>query len=279
MPIQIEVSEQDLPVLSVVASKALELLQDPNITHNKLEELIRRDPSMTSRLLHIANSPFYSTKMEAKSISDAARVLGMQQLNNIIIAAATGELFDANDSVAQTLWDHAQTVALASQTMAESLALAGADEAYVAGLLHDIGKIIIYRQHPALYAEMLVQSQATGKTMQELEIEAFKFFSHTSIGGLLVRKWRLSTTIAEAARYHHDLPRLIPREMGNAPVACVVTLANIIVNGLQGTGAPPDAAALEGIACSERLGLSRERIGRLIELVQTRVIENNEAAA
>ncbi len=109
MPIQIEVSEQDLPVLSVVASKALELLQDPNITHNKLEELIRRDPSMTSRLLHIANSPFYSTKMEAKSISDAARVLGMQQLNNIIIAAATGELFDANDSVAQTLWDHAQT--------------------------------------------------------------------------------------------------------------------------------------------------------------------------
>src|SRR5438105_2323680 len=121
MTICIEISEQDLPVLSAVAAEALQLIQTPNVTHQKIEELIRRDPAMTSRLLHIANSPFYATRMEARSISDAARKLGMRQLHNIVTAAAAGELFDAQDTVAQALWDHAQAVAVATQSMAEAL--------------------------------------------------------------------------------------------------------------------------------------------------------------
>jgi putative nucleotidyltransferase with HDIG domain len=268
MTIQIEISDQDLPVLSVVATQALELLHHPNVTNQKIEELIRQDPSLTSRLLHIANSPFYATRMESKSIADAARKLGMRQLHNIILAAATGELFHADDAHAQQLWLHAQTVAMATQIMAETLALAHAEEAYIAGLLHDIGKIIIYRQHPELYASMLDEAQATLRPLHELESEAFKFFNHMSVGGLVVRKWRLSDTIAESARFHHDLLRVVPREMTNAPVACVVTLANYITNALFQAGPSPDPAGIEEFACSARLDLSRNRILTLLGLLQ-----------
>src|ERR1700686_2642752 len=106
MSLDIKITDQDLPVLSAVATQALDLLQDPKVTNRRIEELIRQDPALTERLLRTANSPFYAGHKQSSTISDAIFRLGLRQLRNVIIVAATGELFSDNDPTIQTFWDH-----------------------------------------------------------------------------------------------------------------------------------------------------------------------------
>lgn len=261
MCIRVEISEQHIPVLTAVAVQALDLIRQDNVTHQRLEDLIRQDPGLTSRLLAIANSPFYASKMQARTISEAARRLGLRQMQNVIVAAAAGELFNQDDLLQQRMWSHSVLTAQIAQLLCEWLRLDHADEAYVAGLLHDIGMVIIYRQHPDIYAAMIDRTATEGRTLLDLEQEEFRFFTHCSIGGLVARKWRLSDTVAEAARFHHDLLRIVPKDLTNAPVACAVAIANRVAHliGQEEPGfGPADADApvdtipdLTRYACAE----------------------------
>ncbi len=238
MAVDLKITDQDLPVLSAIAAQALQLLQDPNVTNSKIDELIRQDPSLTQRVLHTANSPFYSGKFQSQTIRDAVVRLGIRQLRNIIVVAATGELFNADDPFIHDLWDHATACALASHVLAETLHLPHAEESFIAGMLHDVGKLVIYKQHPHIYQPLLEQSKAEQICISKLEEENFKIFTHMSVGGLVARKWKLPESLAEVARFHHDTYREIPLNLTNVNLVCLVSLADVMVNmeGIGGMG-------------------------------------------
>ena len=103
MALDIQITDSDLPVLSPVATQALELLNDPNVTNRKIEEFIRKDPSLTQRVLHMANSPFYAGRSQFQSIADAIVRIGLRQLRMILLTAATGQLFSVGEETAQKL--------------------------------------------------------------------------------------------------------------------------------------------------------------------------------
>src|SRR5262245_54803321 len=140
MAFDIQISDKNLPVLSVVATQTIELLNKPNVSNQQLNDLIRQDPALASRVLHLANSPFYGGRFQARKISDAIVRLGHRQLRNVLLTAATGELFDARNPIIRTFWDHSLAVAQVSDRLAVELNLPQVEEAFVAGLLHDIGK-------------------------------------------------------------------------------------------------------------------------------------------
>ena len=182
MAYDLQLPEKDLPMISAVATQALQLINRPNVTNNELNDLIRQDPSLAGRVLHIANSPFYGGRFQARRISDAIVRMGMRQLRNILVVAATGELFDVRDPIVRGFWDHALTVATLGDRIASELSLADTEEVFIAGLLHDIGKFIIYQQHPAPYSDVIQQAQASGRRLIDVEDELFKYFNHVTIG-------------------------------------------------------------------------------------------------
>ncbi|MCE5229513.1 HDOD domain-containing protein [bacterium] len=267
MSFNIEISEKDLPVLSAVANKALALMQNDNVSNNQLDNLIKQDPALTQRVLHVANTPFYCGGVGSRTISSAIMRLGLRQLRNVILMAASGELFNANDPIAQGMWEHSIASAMAGQILADQLRVSGTDEAFVAAMLHDVGKVIIYRQAPNEYRELHEQASAGGERIQAAEDKLFVYFNHSTVGALTIRKWKLSDSVAEAVRFHHDLETVLPK-LENENLASIVSLANIFANNL-GYGRPIcEWPAVGKMACAMHLRLTPERIQTLVAKVQ-----------
>lgn len=263
MGLDIQITDQDLPVLSAVATQALDLLQDPLVTNRRIEELIRQDPALTERLLRTANSPFYAGRNLSSTISDAIFRLGLRQLRNVIIVAATGELFSDNDPMIQAFWDHSIASAITANLVSELLHAPHHEESFIAGMLHDVGELIIYRQHPEIYRVLLEDVKTTGLPLQDLENERFQYFTHMSVGGLVVRKWRLSDSIAEAARFHHDLEKEIPSALQYQTQACIVSVADVVIGNL-GLGMPThEWEEIPTLACAQYLHLTVAHINVL----------------
>jgi putative nucleotidyltransferase with HDIG domain len=272
MEIGLRILEEDLPTFSEIAMQALELIKDPQTTTQKIEAVIRQDSGLTARLLHIANSPFYVRRMESKSIADAARRLGLRQLGNIIIAAASGELFDSSDHLAQHMWLHAQHAAFLTQTIAEMLRLPSAEEAYVAGLLHDIGCIVIYRQFPEEYKALWDRAKDRMEPFLEFEAQQFTYFSHMSVGGLLIRKWRLPEAIAESARFHHQVCTGPVDCLEHSKLVCSVGLADQLVEWVSNESNAPVETLLE-LHCAQELGITAAQLHKLADQIRERLSE------
>lgn len=268
MTYDIEITEQDLPVLSAVANKALALMRNENVSNTQLDELIRQDPALTQRVLHMSNSPFYAGRTESRTISAAISRLGLRQLRNLIVMAASGELFDAADPIAQRLWDHSIASGIAGQILADHFKSAGTEEAFIASMLHDVGKLIIYRQIPNDYGKMLSESHEGAARMLQTETENFKFFDHCSVGALTVRKWRLADSVAESVRFHHNLESSLPREVTNPNLAAIVSLASIFANNL-GHGRPFCAwPAVSVMVCARHLRIDQLGIEALVKQIE-----------
>jgi len=264
MPLDIAITDQDLPVLSTIATQAIELLADPNVNNKKIDELIRQDLALTERVMRTANSPFYGGRRQTTTISDAIFRLGLRQLRNVLVVAATGELFSGADPVIQALWEHGLACAMASQILADACEIVHKEEAFIAGMLHDVGQLIIYRQHPEAYGALLAEAREGGRPLPDVEAEHLQYFTHMSVGGLVVRKWRLADSVAEAARFHHDVEREVPRPVVCKALVCVVSLADILVEQLGRETPAVDWDGLEALACSQFLNLGRARLEPLL---------------
>lgn len=268
MVLEIQISDQDLPVLSAVATQTLEMIQNPTVSNKKIDELIRQDLSLTARLMRSANSPFYGGRRQTTTISDAIFRLGLRQLRNVLIVAATGELFNDSDPVIHALWEHGLTTAMTAQSLADTFEIAHKEEAFIAGMLHDIGILIIYRQHPELYRELMVEARETGRALNEIEAERFKFFTHMSVGALVIRKWRLADSVAESARFHHDLEKTVPNSVSCKHLACTVAVADSLVIQMSTEPAQLDLDKISAMACAQFLNLSRERLERFVPRIR-----------
>lgn len=264
MLLDIVISDQDLPVLSTVATQAIELMQNPNVANKKIDELIRQDLALTERVMRTANSPFYGGRLQTTTISDAIFRLGLRQLRNVLVLAATGELFSDADPVIQSLWEHGLASAQAAQILADACEIAHHEEAFIAGMLHDVGQLIIYRQHPEAYGGLLAEARESGRPLQDLETEHLQYFTHMSVGGLVVRKWCLADSVAEAARFHHDVQREVPQPLVCKGLVCAVSLADRLLDHLRQEGGEVDWETLASLASVQFLKLSRQRLEPLL---------------
>ena len=263
--LDIRVSDADLPILSAVATRVLALLGqgDPNI--KELEALVRLDPGLTSRILRLANSPLYGGMVEFKSIEQAMVRLGVSALKQTVLIAATGEVFDGEDDFARSLWDHSIATAVTSQTIAEQVGGVSTEEAFVAGMLHDIGKLIIYGQAENEYAELEVEARTEGRRFFECEQENIQYCTHETIGSLVGRKWCLAPDMLEVMRFHHVVERDESIAERSSRIVLVVSAANILANQLgMGAEAPELMNVLESIPAAQ-LGLNEEMIENLTE--------------
>ncbi len=198
---------KDLPSLPVVVMQVYQAADNPDMSAQQLALIIGRDQGFTVRLLRIANSAYYGMMRQIATIEEAVVVLGISTIKNLALVAATYPLF-RRALVGYTLhvsglWSHSLAVGLVAQAGARAFDVDARSEAFTAGLLHDVGKLVISTALTDWMGELSDLVHHYRMPVHEAERELFGF-THEEIGALLVERWNLPPRIAKMVRFHHQ---------------------------------------------------------------------------
>ncbi|MBN1970190.1 MAG: HDOD domain-containing protein [Candidatus Delongbacteria bacterium] len=219
-------SISDLPTLPTVATEVMSLADDPDTSINDLVEVIHNDPSITGKILRIANSAFYGMRQKIDTISRALVVLGMNEVNNLVTSISVFSAFpqssDKESFNREKFWEHCAVTGEVSKAISNRLGLKAMGVAFTSGLLHDIGKIILDQYFHDEFMDAFSMSKARDIPLFEAEREIFGV-NHSQIGGWLGEKWRLPPNLIDAITFHHKPMRSLNHKITTS----IVSLANI----------------------------------------------------
>ena len=196
-------SSLDLPPTPLVANRIVSLISDPNTDSKILERAILSDQGLTTNILKIANSSFYGCLRSINTIASAVVLIGFKGIKTLTIAASLKSFYQRVDLTEKMLWEHSIGAAITAHLLSRKLGCFP-DEAFVGGLIHDIGKTILKNQKGEIFSEIMQMSYNDQIPLVELEKERLGF-THAELGGLIIRKWNLSKALEEGVMYHHDL--------------------------------------------------------------------------
>lgn len=218
----------DVVSLPDVFVRINELVNDPRSSAADIGRVIEQDTGLTARLLKIVNSPYYGFPSNITTISRAITIIGTRDLRDLALATTTvGVLSNLKNSQfnMENFWRHNLFCAVAARMLAERRHEHHAERFFVAGLLHDIGSLIMYQTIPDLADQALRQARDTDQALQTAETELLGY-SHADVGAALARKWNLPANLIEVIEYHHQPERAITHPID----AAVVHIANFIAN-------------------------------------------------
>ncbi len=234
-----------LPSLSTINSALRELLNADQRYTSQISEIIRRDPSLTSRLLRLVNSVYYGLTTPVNSIEEAVFYLGVRQIRQLAMVTPVIEDFQklAGNTVFpwREFWQHCIGTAIMTREVV-SVVMVPSDEAdYVAGLVHDVGKIVMASAFPTQFAEVhrLIASGAADLLATETEVLGL---DHAELGAIYLHNHNLPEVMVDVARYHHRSAEA----KQNAPLVAAVQIADMLVRYAKiGTSGNPEPVAEE----------------------------------
>ncbi len=186
-----------------VASQILSICENPNVRPRDLSQVIQCDPAVALRLLRVANSSMYGFAGDILSIDHAIVVLGFRNVRDLAVSAAAADMFASGDGAAaarETLWLHSLACASIARTLAAHVEVAP-EEAFLAGIVHDVGKLVFFDAVPEEYIQ--VNQQADSITIIDMEKSEFGV-SHQVLGQRCAEDWGLPAEIDSAIGYHHE---------------------------------------------------------------------------
>lgn len=194
----------DLPAAPPLLEKAIRLTSDLDSFIPDVVRTVSADQSISARVVRLSNSPIFARARRVSTLDEAIKVIGFNQLKSIIVTASTFQMFEASGhaDVATKLWHHSFSTAIGSRIIAERLTALNKDEAYLAGLLHDIGKLIFLKTTPKLYSQLIESAKQNNTSLLAEEREEFGF-DHTDLGVALLEKWAIPGKILSAVANHH----------------------------------------------------------------------------
>ncbi|MBF0505806.1 MAG: HDOD domain-containing protein [Nitrospirae bacterium] len=193
--------------------------------------IISEDPGLTVRILKLANSPLYGFPSKIETISKAVLIIGTKQIIDIALATSVVRLFKGlpEDLITmETFWRHSIACGVIARVMAGYRREPNVETFFTAGILHDIGRLIMYTKMPVECRNILYQITKQPQLLFKAEREAFGF-DHTDVGGLLLKEWKLPQNLTEAVEYHHN-----PDKASRCPVeAATIHIADILAHAMQ----------------------------------------------
>ncbi|MDY0391509.1 HDOD domain-containing protein [Desulfobulbus oligotrophicus] len=190
-----------------IATKLVQLMNDEESTLQDFEQVIRLDPTLVARLLTLVNSSFYSLSRKVDSISRAVALMGMKNLHNFVISDAIWKIFrghsEMNGFSPERLWLHSAATGTCCKMIAERIFSINGDDAYLCGILHDIGLIVILDAEPVAFLQLIEQLEPDFPPLITVLEQQLLQTDHCEIGYTLAKNWQMSTPIAEAIRDHH----------------------------------------------------------------------------
>jgi putative nucleotidyltransferase with HDIG domain len=232
-----------LPSLAKIESALKGLLGSDQRYTSQIAEIIRRDPSLTARLLRLVNSVYYGISNPVKNIEEAVFYLGMRQIRQLAMVTPIIEDFQVLAGHTRLewrgFWHHCIAVALMTREVLDLVQAQKTDSEYVCGLLHDVGKIAMASAFPDHFAEIYIHRTEAEMDLMELEREVLGM-DHAELGAMYLQKQNVPEMYIEVVQYHHK-PGLAPN---HGQVAAAVQVADLMVQsakiGYSGRLAPQD---------------------------------------
>ncbi len=211
-----------------VCMRLFELIHAPNTGVKEIAAVVAVDPNLTVRLLRIANSSFYNFSNKIDTVSRAITVIGITELYQLVLSISAVKSFTniPNELVKMdTFWRHSIYTALLARALAVRANILHPERLFVAGLMHDIGSLVLYNQRPEEMRDILLTADGDEELLYQAELEQFGF-THASLAGSLLEKWMIPEELQQAVCWHHQ-----PEMAQSANLeACLIYLANHLVN-------------------------------------------------
>jgi putative nucleotidyltransferase with HDIG domain len=255
----------DLPTMPHLANQIMGKLSNPNTSGQELNDIISKDQALAARVLKIANSAFYGCPRTITRLSDAVAIMGFNSIRSLVMASALHDFFKTFGLAEKLLWEHSIACGSFAKIIAKSLRFSKNEEAFLAGLLHDIGKVILNLKLPEQMLRILQEVYNNpGTTFCDAEQAAFGF-DHAQVGELVARKWNFAEEIVEViGNHHHPEKAKIMPQLSN-----IVNLANNFCHKLGiGPTRNPDLHLAE-LGSSKFLNLDQNKIDELLESISS----------
>jgi putative nucleotidyltransferase with HDIG domain len=253
-----------LPSLPELYLEIMDAIQSPNASVQRIADIAARDPALSAKLLQISNSAYFGVGQKVFSVSEAVQLLGVGVIQSLALAVPLFTAFDQSKCPTfplEQVWDHsAHTGALARRIASEFLEdYQMAEQAFAAGVLHDIGKLILADGMPEEYAAILAAARARTKPLFVVEREVLGA-SHADIGAYLLTLWSLPLPLVEAVAHHHEPGRARTTEFN---LIGVIHVANSLQREAAGNASigpsPMDERFLEAMGVTGHLDCWRKQ--------------------
>jgi HD-like signal output (HDOD) protein len=260
-----------VPTIPAILMRVDRILASPESSAPDVAQAISNDPALASKVLRIANSAYYGLKAQVTSLDLAVALLGFKVIRNIVVTATLLDTFSGatRDTPLrpEEFWTHSLRAAVGARMIHMRFLKgdrAAADEAYVAGLLHDLGKLVLLDGKRREYYDLIQGAHGDGGSLSGREQEQYGF-DHSDVGAVLARRWNLPESIISAIGGHHDpeSDEVEPRAAALAHVADYVALTRGRPLGFSGADEPFVRSTLQ------TLGLSAADLSQMVFLFET----------
>ncbi len=221
---------QNLPTPPVVFHQIQKVVNNPNCSAAQVASVLSEDPAMSVKVLKLTNSAFYGLSREVDSVKQAVVIVGMEAVKNLVLSASVLDMFKGEGidlDLQERYWRHSLATAACCRILTRKVKsrwFIDPDSAFSAGLLHDIGKIVL-ASFLKVEASLVRAARAKSNTETDWTVEERVLgYNHTQIGAFMAVHWKLPEKLCDAIMYHHALPIGQPID----PLIPVVHLANLI---------------------------------------------------
>jgi putative nucleotidyltransferase with HDIG domain len=221
-----------MPSLSTTVGKVLEICNNPATSPNDLNRVISLDPVLTGQVLRLINSAYYSLPNRITSLTRAIIMLGINTVKNLVLGTSIIGSLGGRESFKSlsmdNFWEHSLAVGVTAKALAvrKGIPITSREEFFVAGLLHDLGKIPLNNRFPDEYSNILNQAAQRESLLSDVEKEIIGF-DHGIVGGMIADKWQLTPTLKNAMGHHHS-PQAADENCRT--ITSYVALGNIFAN-------------------------------------------------
>lgn len=196
------VGAHSIPTMPAAAQKAFQLATDPSAEARDFISVIESDEALSARVMKIANSVYFDRGKPSTTIEDSVIIIGINELRCLLNATSLSEIFPSKHLVRSQLWANDIATALISRTLAERFMPAKAEIAFLGGLMHDVGKLLLLQRADDLYMKVLKKVETEGCSFSEAEEQVFPF-THAEVGQLIAEKWHFSPELIAVIKSHH----------------------------------------------------------------------------
>ena len=268
-----EMTEQLEPIPQI-APKVIEMVGNADTSCQELSAVISKDPALTSRILSLSNTPYYRRVESITSLNMAVMILGFGTIQSLVLTVSVGFMF-RHPVARETLfkiWEHSVATALISELLGKRLGPSDQERYYIAGLLHDVGKLVFCKNFPEKFKETLTRSLSDNIPSSESEKMEFGF-DHAQLGKAVLQRWNLPEVYHVPVANHHHLECAGSGEIISLLVHVADTIAHEMLRSEDQPKWLPDPVAMQ------RLRLDATDIGEIISQNSEVILENLELMA
>lgn len=211
-----------LASLPEAVTRTLNLINDPDSSAADIGRSLSHDPALTARLLRVVNSPYYGFPAQIETVSRAITLVGTLELLDLILATSVIRLFDGippNLVTMDDFWDHCVYTAILARILARRARAPEPERYFIAGLIHDVGQLVLFSQRPAQSFAVLRRTHDEAALLTEAEMAVFGF-THCMVGAELAQQWNLPPSLVAAIRFHHSPTSADSYQLESAIVHC-----------------------------------------------------------